>query len=82
MIMVTYLPLNWLWELVFPPKQTKKKELGADEMEAQEEVEAAKAAEVKANLKAEAIEKDDNAAIDLEAENNVDKVSNTSEVKK
>ena len=76
MIMMTYIPLNWLWELAFPPKETKKMDLSATP----EEQEAAKAAQQKANLKADAIEGKENAAIDLEADNQ-DKASNTSEIK-
>jgi hypothetical protein len=38
LIFITYWPLNWLYELVFPPKETKAMDLAPDgeEMEKQE----------------------------------------------
>jgi hypothetical protein len=35
MIFLTYVPLNFLYELIIPPKQTKKMELNQDDSEAQ-----------------------------------------------
>jgi hypothetical protein len=67
-ILITYVPLNWLYELVFPPKETKAMDVNMT----QEEQEAAKAAQAKA----EAIENAGQPAIDLE---NAEKNSNTSE---
>jgi len=33
MILLTYVPLNWLYELVVPPKEYKKMALSPDEEE-------------------------------------------------
>ncbi len=67
MIFLTYVPLNFLYELAVPRKETKKMDLTLDDMEAKEvEEDAAKAKE-----KAEALEngEGDDAALDLEADN-------------
>jgi len=61
MIFLTYVPLNFLYELIVPPKPTKAAELLSP---TEEEQMAARA-----QGKADAIEKQDGAAIDLEAEN-------------
>jgi hypothetical protein len=66
-IFVTYVPLNWLYELIVPPKETK----ALDVNQTPEEQEAAKAAQAKA----EAIENMGMGALDLE---NADKMSGTS----
>jgi len=61
LIMLTYIPLNYLYELVFPPKPTKKMELDEktpEQIEEEKEREAAAA-------KARAIENGE-AAVDLE----------------
>ena len=76
MIAVTYIPLNFLYELIIPPKPTKAMELKPEGAEAEK-----KEAAEKANAKAEAIEGKGQPAIDLEAEN-VDKDSNASVSKK
>jgi hypothetical protein len=66
MIFLTYVPLNFLYELAFPPKETKKMDLQKDDEQIMEQEEAA----AKAAAKAEAIEKGgDDGAVDLEAEN-------------
>lgn len=61
MIFFTYVPLNYLYELAFPPKPTKAAELTPLEEQAARE-EAAAAA------KARALEGKGEPAIDLEAE--------------
>jgi len=78
-IFATYIPLNMLWELCFPEKETKKMEINGQEKAAQseEEKQAALAA-----AKADAIEKaNGGGAIDLENENNQDKASEASNEK-
>ena len=72
-IFITYVPLNFLWELMFPPKETKAMDINSSP----EEVEAAE----KAKAKAEAIEEMGKPAIDLENAENADQKSNTSENK-
>merc|ERR1711990_509403 len=57
-ILITYVPLNWLYELVVPPKETKALEVN----QTPEEQEAARAAAAKA----EAIENMGMGALDLE----------------
>ena len=52
MIALTYIPLNFLYELVIPPKPTKAMDLKPEEAANVEQKEAAD----KANAKAEAIE--------------------------
>lgn len=37
LIMLTYIPLNWMYEQVFPPKQTKKMETGEEKELTEEE---------------------------------------------
>ena len=74
--MITYIPLNWLYELIVPPKQYKKMALNPDE---EKEEEAAKTpeqeAEALAAAKANALEgngekRSSNGAIDLENADN------------
>jgi hypothetical protein len=69
-IMITYIPLNFLWELVFPPKESKKMDLTGNSDDAE--------ANAAAQAKADAIEGSGDQAVDLEAEN-VDKKSGASE---
>ena len=73
-IFLTYVPLNFLYELVVPPKETK----ALDANLTPEEAEAAQAAEKAAKEKADAIENMGQPAIDLE---NSDMNSNASEKK-
>ena len=72
LIFMTYWPLNWMYELVFPPKETKAMDLDdeAEPMTPEQEAAAAAAS------KADAIEKGD-AAQDLE-DANIDKMSGAS----
>ena len=72
MIFCTYVPLNFLYELVVPPKATKQLDLTKNTEEAQ--------ATETAREKAAAIEGKGQPAIDLEAEN-IDKASNASDAK-
>ena len=71
LILITYVPLNWLYELVVPPKEYKKMTLNPDE-----EVEEAKTPEEEAQAlaaaKADALEGDgkEKGAIDLENADN------------
>lgn len=76
LIFITYWPLNWLYELVFPPKETKAMDLAPDgeEME-KEDLTPEQEAAAAAAAKAEAIEKGD-AMEDLE--DNIDKMSGAS----
>ena len=62
MIFLTYVPLNFLYELVVPPKETKKLELA-------EEIEEMTPEEEAAQQKADALEGKGEGAIDLENEN-------------
>ena len=71
LIFATYIPLNFLYELIFPPKQTKKMELNQDDAEAQAQEEEA----AKAKAKAEALERGENAAEDLEQAENESRAS-------
>lgn len=64
LIMLTYIPLNWMYEQVFPPKQTKKMETG-EEKELTEEEKQMQAEMQKANEKARQIENGE-IAVDLE----------------
>ena len=63
MIFLTYVPLNFLYELIVPPKETKKMELDPEDMEGEELT-----PEEAAQQKADAIEKGEG-AVDLENEN-------------
>ena len=67
MIFLTYVPLNYIYELMVPPKETKKLELQPEETPE----------EVAAQEKADAIEGKGEGAIDLENEN-ADHASNAS----
>lgn len=84
LIFITYVPLNWLYELVVPPKEYKKMALSEEEKKAEEaaamqtpEQQAAALAAAKANA-LEGDGKQSNGAIDLE---NADNMSGTSEKK-
>ena len=52
MIFLTYVPLNFLYELAFPRKETKKMDLNLDDQEAEASMEEA----ARAVAKAEALE--------------------------
>jgi hypothetical protein len=65
MIFLTYVPLNFLYELAFPPKATKKMDTTLDDQEAKQKSEEA----AKAKAKADALEKGNDGALDLEADN-------------
>lgn len=73
LIFITYWPLNWLYELVFPPKEYKKMDL--DEEGEEKELTPEQEAAAVAAAKADAIEKGD-AEEDLE--DNIDKMSGAS----
>jgi hypothetical protein len=65
-IFLTYVPLNFLYEFVFPPSETKKKNLENEETPGMEAMEK-QMERAKAFAKAEAIEGKEG-AVDLEAE--------------
>jgi len=84
LILITYVPINWLYELIVPPKEYKKMDLtpeGEEEVEAEAQTPEQEAAAAAA-AKAEALEgekRSNGAAMDLE---NADVQSGTSDKNK
>jgi len=78
LIFITYMPLNFLYELAFPPKQYKKADEGAlegDKIDATANMEQEKDQMEKevAAQKAQNLEGMEGEAVDLEAYDNADK---------
>lgn len=76
LIFATYIPLNFLYELCVPPKETTKAAMSEEEIQAQAALQEAKQ---KAAAKAEAIE-NGKGAIDLEAESGADQQNDKSSI--
>lgn len=75
LIYATYWPLNALYELIFPPKETKAMDLSPDGEEEQKDLTPEQEAAAAAAAKADALEK---GASPDDMEENVDKASDAS----